>query len=480
MKRSYLKSALWLACLAGLAGSIPELLAQTGKDKPRTVELTLEPAPEPNPAFAYRLHVTVPNREPGNAAQSYYRAITLLPNQPTDTNWDHFVELLTTNVAILRSKNSEPLPKSALRELHTAAHRQYCHWEFPMKEGFSLLLPELARFKKLGQAVALQARFQIANRQWEDALESLTAGFALGHDTGLGSPLINGLVGIAIGQIMLNQVEEFVQQPGAPNLYWALTALPSPLVDLRLSMEWENQWLFHQFPELREIEKKVMSAKEASRLLRKLPALMDGKELSEEADSDWRGNAAATAFVGVFYPLAKKTLLQQGFAEKTLDAFPAAQVTLIHGLRVFQHYSQNSLKWAYVPYRQATGANRSAELEKLAATNDLNEKLMGAPVMMLLPALSRAHMRSALLERNFAMLRCVEAIRMHASQNQGKLPGSLPEIQAVPVPENPITGSPFLYKVEGGKAILEAGSPPGEAARTGLKYVLTINATTTK
>lgn len=119
-------------------------------------------------------------------------------------------------------------------------------------------------------------------------------------------------------------------------------------------------------------------------------------------------------------------------------------------------------------------------MSKLAATDDLNQKLIAAPVLSLLPALARAHLKSALLERNIALLRCVEAIRMHAAQNQGQLPGSLEEIQAVPVPTNPTTGGSFSYKIENGKGILEASSPPGEPARSGLRYVIAINTPTTK
>jgi hypothetical protein len=472
-----MKLTHWLVCLAGLVVSMPDARAQADKDKPRMVELSLQPAPEANPAFAYRLHVPLPKREGGNSALSYYRAITLLPNQPNDTNWDRMVDLLGTNVASLRSMSLEALPKNALRELRTGAHREYCRWELPMKDGMGMLLPELAKLKRLAQAAAVQARIQIAHDDWEGALDTLTDGFALGHDAGSGSTLINGLVGIAIGQIMLNQVEQFVQQPGAPNLYWALSALPRPYVDLRLSMEWENRFMFLQFPELRDLENRALSVEAANRLLFRLAFILENDYSNDEAIKS-PARPEAVAYVFAFYPLAKRALQEQGFSKESLESFPAAQVTLIHVLRVYQHYSQNSLKWSYIPYYQTVRFNLSEEVEKLAATNDLNQKLIAGPVLSWLPALSRAHMKYALLERNLALLRCIEAIRIHAAQNQGKLPGSLEEIQAVPVPINPITGSPFLYKIENGKGILEASSPPGEPARSGLRYVIALNNTT--
>ena len=39
---------------------------------------------------------------------------------------------------------------------------------------------------------------------------------------------------------MLGRVEELIQAPGSPNLYWALTDLPRPLLDLRKALQGEK------------------------------------------------------------------------------------------------------------------------------------------------------------------------------------------------------------------------------------------------
>ena len=44
--------------------------------------------------------------------------------------------------------------------------------------------------------------------------------------------LIGDLVGIAIASIAIGPLEEMLSQPVCPNLYWALTNLPSPLVSM--------------------------------------------------------------------------------------------------------------------------------------------------------------------------------------------------------------------------------------------------------
>ena len=49
---------------------------------------------------------------------------------------------------------------------------------------------------------------------------------------------------------MLDRVEELISQPGAPNLYWALTALPRPLVSMREALETEQRMGENMVPEL--------------------------------------------------------------------------------------------------------------------------------------------------------------------------------------------------------------------------------------
>ena len=68
---------------------------------------------------------------------------------------------------------------------------------------------------------------------------------------------------------MSNQVQQFIQQPDAPNLYWALSTLPRPLVDMRPGAEAESNILYLQFPELRDLDKKKLSPEEWRELLKK-------------------------------------------------------------------------------------------------------------------------------------------------------------------------------------------------------------------
>jgi hypothetical protein len=58
------------------------------------------------------------------------------------------------------------------------------------------------------------------------------------------------------------------------------------------------------------------------------------------------------------------------------------------------------------------------------------------------------------VDRRFAALCCVEAVRLYAAGHDGKLPAALADIGDVPIPPDPVTGKPFVYEVKDGKARL--------------------------
>jgi hypothetical protein len=58
-----------------------------------------------------------------------------------------------------------------------------------------------------------------------------------------------------------------------------------------------------------------------------------------------------------------------------------------------------------------------------------------------------------------AALTDVEAIRSYAAANSGKLPGRLEDISDTPALDNPCTGKPFSYSVQGETATLSDPQP---------------------
>ena len=75
---------------------------------------------------------------------------------------------------------------------------------------------------------ALQVRFrgEVADRRFDDAVRTAKTMFALARHLGEHPTVAGNWVGLSRPSMALDTLEEMVQQPGCPNLYWALTDLP--------------------------------------------------------------------------------------------------------------------------------------------------------------------------------------------------------------------------------------------------------------
>jgi hypothetical protein len=78
----------------------------------------------------------------------------------------------------------------------------------------------------------------------------------------------------------------------------------------------------------------------------------------------------------------------------------------------------------------------------------------------LLPDVSRVHRAQGRLDQRIALLRHIEALRLYAAEHNGTLPANLSDIP-VPLPDDPFTGKPFRYQVQGRTAHLRGSPPPG-------------------
>jgi hypothetical protein len=93
----------------------------------------------------------------------------------------------------------------------------------------------------------------------------------------------------------------------------------------------------------------------------------------------------------------------------------------------------------------------------------------------LVTAVIKVKRAQARIDQRIALLRHVEALRMYAADNDGKLPTKLDEVK-VPLPVDPVTGKPFLYEVSGGTALIKGSPPKGEEqnAAYNVRYAVTI------
>jgi hypothetical protein len=328
--------------------------------------------------------------------------------------------------------------RGAIDMLHVAARRKNCAWDPPFREQrFAALLPHLGVLRNLSRILALQARLQIADGQFLDASRTLQTGYSMAIDVQRDGVLIQALVAANIARAMNTVLREWISAPGAPNLYWPLTDLPQPLVDLSSSMQRERALLCESYPALKN--PLTITAAQFQ------PIIDEIRQLGENDQPEKYVQTLSDAIDKIqVLPRANAFLVEQGMPRAQVDALVPADAAARYFAAQFVWSMDELIKWYGLSYWQAVeGLDATAhELEERTA-QDRN------PLMMLVPATSRAYASTATTEREIAMLQLIEAIRAFAAGNQGKLPGSLQELESLPVRIDPMTGEAFQYQIDG-------------------------------
>jgi hypothetical protein len=332
--------------------------------------------------------------------------------------------------------------------------------------------------RTLGRYLRLKACVDVSEQRYDDAIESLRMGYQMGHDTASEPLLINGLVGVAIASMMNSEVEGWIGSPDSPNLYWAIAAIPQPLVDLRPALEQESRLPEMMFPFLKDADTAQRTTEEWQRILSQSVAqlhVIAGNLQEQNPFNEFTAGLASTAIVMRAYPVAKLELEKSGYDMETLEKMPTGQVVAIYMQQVVRYIGDEMEKGAYLSPKQreeyyATLDQRLIREGYLGPGGGTKEPIPIASLLM--PAVSRALSAQSRLERDFAAFQTLEAIRAHLSAT-GQFPDKLADIAALPVPANPLTEQPFEYRREGAKAILVV--PPvskRDPANTGKRYEL--------
>jgi hypothetical protein len=469
------------AVLALLVLAVPAAVrgqsAPDGGPSAPPVKIVLYPAPEPRPALKYQLLPPFLERRPGNAAVWWNR----LPAERKQFFADFEKEFDDTgridtwmNIPLGDPREKEYREKELAKvsyllggggvysDMERAARFESCDWQLPVREGnyIAVLLPEVQQSRMYARLLAAKAHLEIAKGKYDEAVRMLQTGYAEGRHVAQGPTIINSLVGVTIAGIMSHQVQQFIQRPDSPNLYWALSTLPRPLVDFRLGGEAESNVLYLQCPELRDLDKKELSPDEWRELLKRivqqsrLPlSLSSPSPLSPDTYT-----AAITALAVNGYPRAKRYLVERGRTAAEVEAMPVAQVVLLYTVKYYDELSDAYFKWFYLPASEAGDGARGADRELHDALAARQEIIPFAS--FLLPAITAAKEAETRCQWNLAMLRIFEALRLYAAGHEGRWPDRLSDITEVPVPTNPYDGKPFVYERRGGKAVLTSQKGP--------------------
>ncbi len=359
---------------------------------------------------------------------------------------------------------------STFREVEAGARSEDCDWgltEKLRKAGINTLLQDVQPMREIISITALRVRFELAEGRTGDAARTLQTGFAMARHVADEPSLICALVGIAMSSIMLDRLEEFIQQPGAPSLYWPLTDLPRPLFDLRKPMQGERVSVYGTFPGMTDMEADLNAKPWTPEQVGKVVSLF--REITDEQNQflQIKDDAELLLRIAARHEAAKKVLIDEGRPRERVDAMPHVQVALYVGLRQYNDMFDELLKCQGLPYWEAQPLLDRAE-QNLKNIDDKNGPAVPL-ARLLLPAVKKVFGARTRVDRRVAALRCVEAVRLYAAAHDGKLPASLDDIKDVPIPADPVTGKPFGYRLVGDRAFFSSTPFPGQPA---------INATT--
>jgi hypothetical protein len=441
------------------------------QEKPATVvppvRLTIHPMAAPTPALKYQLLPEVKEMNPGNAVQGFMKSFmaheTFFFSKPSQADQEKWrtapLEELRANSAKLQEYGG-----SALTQADYAARLDLVDWQILLRarsEGYDLILPDVQYLRGLAVALRVRFRIEVAEGRFDDAIGTAKTNLALARSFSDYPGIITSFSGLAIAFIQLESLEEMIQQPGCPNLYWALTTLPSPLVDNRKNLQGEAMFGAREFRNINA--ESPISADSLEKIKSRLSQRIGGPLAAKEKQklTAWMESRVADK---EYVQAARARLVAAGTVADRVKELSPLQVVLVDEKREFEVRIDEGRKWLALPFWQAEAGLK-------AATPSRQGDHMIAEVF--LPNFTRVRLAQLRGERAIAVMRQVESLRMYAAAHDGKFPAGLEDL-SVPVPIDPIHGKPFDYKLEGDSAVLRASSPVGFEAAASLHYIVTI------
>jgi len=448
--------------------SVPPTTPRPHEDETRIIfELEVSPADEPRPAMKYQLLPNPADLQPGNAATQYYKAFVLEADNPVRTK--AYAKLREELGVPLSKINIDELGKT-LESLHedvfyssirAATFRLNCHWGEPLEgQGVHLLVPAVSQMRSTGVLLAVKAKYEIGRGDHDAAFATARDAFTLAfHMQEDGQLVIQTLVGIAINGLLHEDFFlEWIRSPNSPNLYWALAEIP-PYFDSRSLIAHELRMAEYTLPGLVELDRRALTVDEANDLAARISAGVGTTVRKPLQANDVERRIQLMSWALQAYGEGYGELRNSGYAKELLESMPVLQVGLLARWKRFQGVRDDQYKWwllMYGPDRDlALRQEPSYAFQRIDRLPFALREPRGeiAPFDEFLPFLSGLYRAQLRQYRFLSVARAIEALRLHAARH-GKLPDSLDDIRDVPVPNDPVTNAPFVYRMQGTSATL--------------------------
>jgi hypothetical protein len=438
-----------------LAALVTLVLTAAGSAQLPPVQLTVDPAPEPKPALRYSLLPTGRERVGGNAALHYAKAALARPAVDRGAQPELEKKLVGWEQAECDTLPAEEVRAvlkgyaTAFRELEHGSRCKACEWDFAPASGpdtINDLVAVIPAYRDLARMLALRVRMELAEKRYEDAVGSIRTGLQFAKHLGEGPTLIQCLVGHAVAAVFVAKAEEFVARPGSPSLYWAVSTLPRPFIDPRPALDGEDELIDRFIPGLADLRKGPVAADKALDAAEAAAKVLAEASGGPDPFAAFGGRVALAGYAALHHDEAKKELAARGWEKKAVDAMPAVQAVFLNTFEAYRELADDHRKWFLVPLPEGFDGLAKAVAKGKKIQKDRKGETLFQAFALLLPATEKVYQAGARTERKLAALRAVEAVRVHAHAAAG-LPKALADLKRVPVPDDPLTGQPFVYTV---------------------------------
>ena len=344
------------------------------------------------------------------------------------------------------------------RLMEKASKKTYFDWSDEYKfAGIATTLEPLQEARELSRYLSGKANWEIRNGNYVDAIRTIRVGLAHAEHILESRPpgfLVGMLVGLALKQMMFDQLFLLSAQPDAPNLYPALMQLTVSQKHWLDAIRSETLWLIPQYNDDRFWDTlDSLSPEQAQSILDEFALLFQSVESTSEEPEKNRLPLTRTAICVASYQPAKQRLLQKGLSEEAIEAFSTYQIVVPFILEEIKRtYDLLSVE-ASMPVANTPAAFNFDEHVMNLSRNPRSsaDNLLA----LITPATRAARTAFTRQTQTLDLLKIVEAIR-YFSALHGKLPASLDEITELAVPKMcPITATPYRYSVSGNTAVID-------------------------
>jgi hypothetical protein len=325
------------------------------------------PQPETDDAFRYRFWIPASERKPGSAAGRVLRAF-IEYNQAASNRSRDFWRDAPSPVSYLASE--EPLSsldvsrsrgflrhfKATLDELYAAIDLEDFDTVVRLqdlngKEALELRLEEMSVARAVARILVIDIRLAVAESRYDDAVKSLQAGFKLAEVVEKSWPgtLVPYLVSNAIVPMMLDRVQEMMQQPDCPNLYWALATLPNQFGDIREVLLNEDQFI----RKIAEYWKELPEKQASPEAWRERFSEVFSRVVADYSNEAWQSEELLKVQAGVCVLLyaepSRSFLKDSGWAYDTVEAMSDSEAVLRATYAQLDQKLRQASRWNLLP-----------------------------------------------------------------------------------------------------------------------------------